>query len=123
MEHSTRIAQAKKSLLGTSIGDAFGDSFFGDTNLIIKHIQKRQIPQSLWEFTDDTVMAIAIFEQLEKNSGINQDELAQQFVTNHDKDPNRGYGATARRILREIGEGGNWKVIASEAFEGMGIYG
>jgi len=118
-----RINLAKKSLKGISIGDAFGESFFGEIAVIKKHIQERTIPPTKWEFTDDTVMAIAIYDQLRRNKDINQDQLAQQFVLNHDKDVNRGYGATARRILREIGAGGHWKDITQSVFEGMGSMG
>ncbi|WP_196890508.1 ADP-ribosylglycohydrolase family protein [Aureivirga marina] len=123
MTTEKRLELAKKSLLGTSIGDAFGESFFGETDLILKHIQERKIPKTTWEFTDDTVMAIAVFEQLRWFQKINQDELAKLFSRNHEKDVNRGYGATARRILREIGEGGNWKEISQNVFEGMGSMG
>ena len=118
-----RIELAAKSLKGTSIGDAFGESFFGETDKMINHIQKRKIPKTSWEFTDDTVMAIAVYDQLRINNGINQNQLAEEFSKNHDKDVNRGYGATARRILREIGEGGNWKEISQSVFEGMGSMG
>ncbi len=124
MNHKERIRLSKKSLFGTSIGDAFGDSFFGSTEKIKEHIRQRTMPETRWEFTDDTVMSIAIFEQLENNKGnINQDQLASQFVLNHDKDPNRGYGATARRILREIGEGADWRIVARSVFDGMGSMG
>jgi len=81
------------------------------------------VPPTTWEFTDDTVMSIAVYDQLRMNQDIDQDELASQFVINHEKDLNRGYGSTARRILREIGEGGNWKTISNSAFEGMGSMG
>lgn len=123
MEINQRIKLAKKSLKGVSVGDAFGESFFGKTEEMLNHIRQRTIPDTTWEFTDDTVMAIAVFEQLEKHQGINQDELAQLFSENHNKDLNRGYGATARRILREIGEGGDWKEISNAVFEGMGSMG
>jgi len=123
MNKNQRIELAKKSLKGLSIGDAFGESFFGKQDEMLQYIQTRKMPETTWEFTDDTVMAIAVFEQLEKNSTIIQDELAKAFVENHDKDINRGYGATARRILREIGEGGDWKTISKGVFEGMGSMG
>ncbi len=105
MTHHQRIQLAKKSLKGVSIGDAFGESFFGETNQMMHAIQKRAIPKTTWEFTDDTVMAIAVYEQLEIHQQINQDQLTNQFAINHEKDVNRGYGATARRILREISAG------------------
>ncbi len=123
MDTNRRIQLAKKSLKGISIGDAFGESFFGERKLMLNYIEERTIPETTWEFTDDTVMAISVFEQLERSGTIDQDDLAQQFSINHNKDVNRGYGATARRILREIGEGGNWKVISRNAFEGMGSMG
>jgi ADP-ribosylglycohydrolase len=123
MNHVNRLELAKKSLKGLSIGDAFGESFFGERATVLSKIDAREIPETTWEFTDDTVMAIAIFEQLEQHQTILQEDLIQLFIKNHDKDPNRGYGATARRILREIGEGGDWRTIAGAAFEGMGSMG
>lgn len=123
MTTNDRIVLAKRALKGVSIGDAFGESFFGETDLMKQHIHDKKIPPTSWDFTDDTVMSIAIFEQLKINQDINQDQLVEAFVSNHDKDVNRGYGATARRILREIGEGGNWKEIAQSVFEGMGSMG
>jgi ADP-ribosylglycohydrolase len=118
-----RIKLANKSLKGVSIGDAFGESFFGETDVILNHIRNRNIPDTTWEFTDDTVMAIAVYDQLRLNNEINQDQLAKEFAINCEKDVNRGYGATARQILREIGEGGNWKEISQNVFEGMGSMG
>lgn len=118
-----RIELARKSLKGVSIGDAFGESFFGQTDKMLNFIQQQKIPETSWEFTDDTVMALAVFEQLEQHQAINQSQLAWAFSENHKKDLNRGYGATARRILREIGEGGDWKTIANGVFEGMGSMG
>lgn len=123
MTSNQRIELARKSLKGISIGDAFGESFFGETDEILRCIQEKRIPPTSWEFTDDTVMAISVYNQLRINNDINQDQLAEDFASNHDKDPNRGYGATARRILREIGEGGDWKAISKGVFEGMGSMG
>ena len=123
MTINQRIELSKKALKGVSIGDAFGESFFGDKELILSHIRNRTIPKTSWEFTDDTVMAIAVYKQLKNNYTINQDQLAQDFAINHSKDLNRGYGATARRILRGIGEGQNWKEISKSVFEGMGSMG
>jgi len=67
MNTNQRIELAKKSLNGLSIGDAFGESFFGERDEMLQYIQAKKIPETTWEFTDDTVMAIAVFEQLEKN--------------------------------------------------------
>lgn len=89
-----RIALAYTALKGTSIGDAFGESFFGERNMILDHLDRKAIPNTSWDFTDDTIMAIAVFEQLEKNQTIIQDELALAFSRNHQLDLYRGYGAT-----------------------------
>ena len=114
---------AKRCLKGVSIGDAFGESFFGETNMILKHIDEQTLPTTTWEFTDDTIMAIAVYEQLVHLQAIDQDALALTFVRNHNLDPNRGYGATVRRILREIGEGKAWVDLSKAVFDGMGSMG
>jgi len=117
------IEYAKQSLKGVSIGDAFGDSFFGEMNTIFEAIDSRIVPVTKWEFTDDTVMSIAIFEELERYGQIDQDRLIKKFCVNHDLDPYRGYGATLRRLLREIGEGQNWRDVSKNAFDGQGSMG
>ncbi|MEN2400836.1 ADP-ribosylglycohydrolase family protein [Flavobacterium sp. MC2016-06] len=123
IDNTYRIENAKKSLLGVSVGDAFGDSFFGDLDIISESIYLRQIPETKWEFTDDTVMSIAVFEELERNGDINQENLLKQFCINHDLDTNRGYGATLRRLLREVQNGENWHEVSKRAFEGQGSMG
>ncbi|MFD1604450.1 ADP-ribosylglycohydrolase family protein [Flavobacterium artemisiae] len=123
IDNTYRIENAKKSLLGVSIGDAFGDSFFGDLDQISECIHLRQIPETKWEFTDDTVMSIAVFEELERNGDIDQENLIKQFCINHDLDANRGYGATLRRLLREVQNGENWHEVSKRAFEGQGSMG
>jgi ADP-ribosylglycohydrolase len=123
MNHQDRLHLARKALDGIAIGDAFGESFFGQTDQVLSYIQKREIPESSWEFTDDTVMAISVYEQLDKYSTIDQDHLAKAFAEKHKLDPNRGYGATARMILRSIENGENWRKVANEVFDGMGSMG
>lgn len=113
-----------RSLRGVSLGDAFGDSFFGEIDFIKQSIAERTIPETKWEFTDDTVMSIAVLEELENSNGtINQDSLVKRFCTNHNLDVNRGYGATVRRLLREVAEGKNWKELSAAAFDGHGSMG
>lgn len=123
MEISERIELAKKSVKGISIGDAFGESFFGETDKIMNHLQNKSIPESNWEFTDDTIMSIAILKELEIEGGINQNELINRFIKNHNIDPNRGYGATARRLLRQVELGKNWTEASRNVFDGMGSMG
>ena len=80
MNINQRIELAKKSLKGISIGDAFGESFFGETNEMLNHIHQRTIPKTSWEFTDDTVMAIAVYEQLEENQKIDRINWLNYFL-------------------------------------------
>lgn len=122
-DNENRIENAKKSLSGVAIGDAFGDSFFGETAKVLENIHSRYLPETKWEFTDDTVMSIAIFEELEENGDIDQDRLIKKFCVNHDLDTNRGYGATLRRLLREVQAGENWHEVSKNAFEGQGSMG
>lgn len=123
MNTNNRIEFARKSLLGVSIGDAFGDSFFGNASYIDECIKLKSIPATKWEFTDDTIMSIAVFEELEAIGDIDQETFINKICLNHNKDVNRGYGATARKIIREISEGGDWKQIANAAFDGQGSMG
>ncbi|GAB3501884.1 ADP-ribosylglycohydrolase family protein [Emticicia fontis] len=121
--HEQRLSLARKSLKGISIGDAFGDSFFGKEEEIIMVIQQHKIPSTQWEFTDDTVMAIALYQSLERYRVINQDFVAQQFKENYFKDINRGYGPSMHSFFREIKEGKHWRDISYSKFEGMGSMG
>lgn len=120
----SNINYAMHSLVGLSIGDAFGDSFFYDRDNLEENIFNKTIPkETKWEFTDDTVMAIAVFNNLKKYDRINQDQLSVQFATNYQRDIRRGYGGTAHKILREIGEGEHWKTVATRVFDGQGSMG
>ncbi len=124
MTKNLNIEYAKKSLLGLSIGDAFGDSFFGDLDTVNNYIDNRIVPPyTKWEYTDDTVMAIAVLNNLVANGEVNQDMLAKQFASNYRKDINRGYGGTAHKILREIGEGQPWQEVSASVFDGQGSMG
>jgi ADP-ribosylglycohydrolase len=124
MDHDQRTRLARLSLKGLSIGDAFGDSFFGELPWIEQHISRREVPHTTrWEFTDDTVMGIAVLQLLEEQGKIEQDRLARLFAGNYQKDVNRGYGGTAHKILREIGEGIPWQQVAGAVFDGQGSMG
>ncbi|KNY27216.1 ADP-ribosylglycohydrolase family protein [Pseudobacteroides cellulosolvens] len=119
----SRIEFAKTSLIGLSVGDAFGETFFGEEKQILDRITKRELKPPLWHFTDDTVMGIAIYKTLEQYGEIRQDKLAKLFADNYSKDWHRGYGGTAHSILRSIGSGESWLISSRKAFDGMGSMG
>ena len=118
-----KLELAKTSLHGLSVGDAFGETFFGPTDDISIRVNRRVLLSGTWPFTDDTVMGIGVYNILARLGTIDQDELAKEFVANFTLDENRGYGATARRILRNIAEGGDWIEESNGVFEGMGSAG
>ncbi len=66
-----QINTAKQALLGTAIGDAFGETFFGPTQEIEDRIYNRTLSDdACWYFTDDTIMSIAIYQSLEARDAI-----------------------------------------------------
>lgn len=123
MKHKDRLTLARQSLLGLSIGDAFGETFFGPEAIISERIQQRKPKEGVWLFTDDTVMGIGVYNILTKVGIINQDLLAKEFAGNYLLDDYRGYGGTAHAILRAIAAGEHWRVVSSNVFDGMGSMG
>ncbi len=120
---TNKLLLASKSLKGISIGDAFGESFFGEESLIKTHIHQRIIPESPLDFTDDTIMTIAVFKSLEKFGKISQYFLAEEFTKNYYLDINRGYGPSMHQYFRAIKSGENWKDVSYSKFEGQGSMG
>lgn len=114
---------ASKSLTGISIGDAFGESFFGEKSFVKSQIQQRIIPEGNPDFTDDTIMAIAVFRSLENFGEIDQDFLAGEFTENYYLDINRGYGPSMHGYFRDIKSGDYWKEVSYAKFEGQGSMG
>lgn len=120
---SEALSRARLSLDGLSVGDAFGERFFLRGKLVRAMIASRAIPQAPWRTTDDTEMAVAIFEVLERFDAIDQDALAAAFARRYARDPMRGYGGTAHEILQDLGRGLPWHEAAGAAFEGSGSMG
>ena len=122
--HEERLRRARISLEGLTVGDAFGDRFFGlSSQAIISSLEKR-IPAyetPWWRYTDDTNMALSIYENLRLYGEIKQDELAHSFAQHYD--PARGYGAAMHGVLGKISLGMPWHKVASELFSGQGSYG
>jgi ADP-ribosylglycohydrolase len=114
--------RARLSLEGLSVGDAFGERFFGPEEQILPRVARRISPRDrLWRYTDDTEMALSIVEQLTQRGSIDQDELARAFAER--MDPNRGYGAGAYRVLSHVLEGGDWRHASRSNFRGKGSFG
>lgn len=120
-DHDVRLNRARLALEGLSVGDAFGERFFRMPLAVEPMIESRALPKPPWRYTDDTEMALSVFEVLKTYGSIDQDELVALFSRRYD--PTRGYGATAGRILYEIGRGGSWRLLSKTAFGGQGSWG
>ncbi len=117
-DHDARIALARETLEGLSVGDALGEA------LSYRYYDAREqcdfsvFRDSTVRYTDDTEMAIAIVETLDRTRCIEEDALARAFSTRFRNDPDRGYGRMARRILAEISVGVPWEEVSKNAFGG-----
>ncbi len=81
------VARARLSLHGLSIGDAFGQRFFVSPAVIETLIRERAMPPAPWQWTDDTAMALSVFEVLAAHGGIDRDALAARFARRYRRDP------------------------------------
>jgi ADP-ribosylglycohydrolase len=116
------IERARLSLEGLSVGDAFGERFFGVDEHVAALVARRAMPGGrMWRYTDDTEMASSIVEQLAVAGAIDQDHLARAFASR--MDPARGYGAGAYRVLMHVKEGGDWRRASRGNFRGNGSFG
>ncbi|MEU1275065.1 ADP-ribosylglycohydrolase family protein [Streptomyces sp. NPDC005799] len=114
-----RLERALASLRGLAVGDALGSQFFVPANYPL--LQRRELPPGSWQWTDDTEMACSVVAVLAAHGRIDQDALALSFAEHHDFD--RGYGPAVNRLLRLVREGGDWRELAAELFNGQGSWG
>ncbi len=119
--HDERLARARSSLEGLSIGDAFGEYFFGPADMTSVRIRECMLLKRPWYYTDDTMMALSIFSILRQHQGIEQDQLASSFAERYDRQ--RVYGAAMHGLLRRIGDGVHWNEAAPMLFNGQGSFG
>jgi len=128
MNHDeARLARARLSLEGLSVGDGFGQfyeyaSLVRRINVPPENVLKRQIiTDKEWRWTDDTNMALSIYANLRQYGEINQDALAVDFARR--LDGQRGYGSGAWDILTRIRSGISWRDYAPTIFNHTGSYG
>jgi ADP-ribosylglycohydrolase len=109
-QHETRLARARISLEGLSVGDGFGEQFFYLTpDRAASHIEYRAMPLRSWEYTDDTNMALSIYSVLRRFGEINQDKLIQDFARHYEL--RRKYGPSMRGLFSQIEVGVSWKAV------------
>ena len=112
------VGRAWLSLDGLSIGDAFGERFFGPREQAVQRILRRELPDTPWFYTDDTEMALSIMDILQERGAIDQDLLARRFADRVQF--NRGYGPGTYSILCGIKQGLDWRTLTQVGFRGMG---
>lgn len=115
------LARARLALEGTAVGDTFGELFFGETTNAVRRIAARELPPGPWGYTDDTEMAVSIYETLAAHGRIDQADLAARFAAR--MSPDRGYGQGTFALLSGIRAGGDFRVLARGGFKGMGSFG
>lgn len=121
-QHQHRLALAKLSLEGLSVGDAFGEQFFEAANQT-RALLARELPPEPWYYTDDTAMALGIVDVLARSEGLDADLLARTFAQNYQNEPYRGYGAAIHRVLGGIAAGQSWRELSYSQFNGEGSMG
>lgn len=120
-ETEARSIRAKAALEGISVGDAFGQQFFRKESH--EWIRTRCPPPGPWPYTDDTEMALGVFDTLTRHGRIAQDPLAAVFAERYRRDPWKGYGGTIRGVLRGICDGVPWRMLAPLVYGGEGSMG
>lgn len=121
LDHSDRMDRVLLSFYGLAVGDAFGERFFRPDPQ--EAIRRRQLPQSPWKYTDDTAMARSVVTVLRDKRKIDPDLLAKRFGAEYFKNPMRGYGNAAHKVLTDLGRGMSWRHAASTLFGGQGSMG
>ncbi len=102
---------------GLSVGDAFGELYsYGSEN--VRSRVSAGIMAGPWWWTDDTAMALGIMECLLRAGTADETMLAWIFSRNFKRDPERGYGRMARKVLDRVAAGEDWQHVSSTAFDG-----
>lgn len=122
MNHSERVARARLSLEGLSLGDAYGMHFEFDSSVDRPgSIMAPALPSGPWRYTDDTEMALSIYAELRRHGAIDSDRLARSFAERYTYA--RAYGAGATQLLESLRAGGSWRELAPQQHHGQGSCG
>lgn len=113
-----RLTRARECLEGLSVGDAVGESLSYQSYRCRELTDFSAFRQGTLRYTDDTEMALAIYETLERLGGIDEDVLAWAYSTRYRNAPDRGYGKMARHILQQMCNGSPWRDVSKNAFGG-----
>lgn len=137
---AARDHRAMQSLTGLCTADAYGQLFFASHNWVPQHFPggMRQRPQyrpgeaeafvaaaheppGPWPWTDDSQMACGVLAELRRNGSIDPDALVRGWAQ-HFELP-RDYGPGALDLLYGVRDGGDWRGLSSNSFDGAGSRG
>ncbi len=122
-DHAARLDRALLALDGLSLGDSFGERFFGPPDVVAGNLVHRRLPAGVWRYTDDSEMSLAIVDVLRRRGVVDRDDLAAGLARRYARDPMRGYGGTAHEILQALVDGADWRIVTPAVFSGMGSMG
>lgn len=113
------------ALVGTQVGDSLGMPVEGASSFFIKEYygeirEMLEARSGAGTYTDDTEMAVAVAESLERSRGFDGADMASAFLENFN--PERGYGAGTIKALTLIQQGERWDEAGKRIFNG-GSYG
>jgi ADP-ribosylglycohydrolase len=119
MSNEQALALARLSLEGLSLGDALGAFYeMYDTDQMMPIVKARELPAPEWGFTDDTNMALSIYESLRRHGEIHQDELCESFVAHFENTLKFGYGPGVIRFVDAVKKGMTWQTSNQQLFNG-----
>src|SRR5258708_33883578 len=96
-DHTARLNRARLALNGLSVGDALGETCFLPENWTALIEDPHATARGPWPYTDDTTMALAIFEVLDEFGRVAQDALPRRFPSRLRAAPWRGGAAGGHR--------------------------
>jgi poly(ADP-ribose) glycohydrolase ARH3 len=117
--------RVRGSLLLSACGDALGAPFEGATRIDPAEVdQWLDEPVAPLRWTDDTAMTLVLAGHLARRGGtVDEADLAGEFAAEWTREPDRGYGPGAARVLAAITGGTPWAQAARGLFDGAGSYG
>jgi ADP-ribosylglycohydrolase len=121
-KHEDRLARARQSLEGLSVGDALGQTYLC-TSFAARYLRDRLLFKGPLPYTDDTMMAVSVVECLARRGRIDQDDLARALALRYAADPVRGYGPGSAGLLEAVAAGGDWRRLSACLFDGRGSMG
>jgi poly(ADP-ribose) glycohydrolase ARH3 len=109
-------------LLGTFVGDALGRPFEGiHPARVARALPFIDSDHETMRYTDDTQMAISVFEEMLAHGAIDKESLRDRFRARFD--PMRGYGAGMYQLVEQWDGGVGVDQAAREQFGGEGSFG